>query len=348
MPFSSSFKPFSLLVTGAPGWLANAVLSRLGDALPALTRVRCLVQPSHSDESIAAWRRAYPSVREIVRGDLREDESLEVACASMSGGVLLHSAAIFHPHIPADWTAINRDGTVRLAEIAKRAGIKRFVFISSIAAQGAGSADTPLSEEQPCQPFSAYGKSKFEAEQALLRLHSPGEFEAVILRPGQFYGTPVPAHQVEFFQRVMSGKITLTGGGRFTRCLSHIDDLADGVVTALHHPRAAGTVFNLCDEKIYTEREIAEAVAEALDEPLEIASLPPAAAEIAFRADRVLLHFERYWQALHLFGESHRHMGAASAKARKVLGFVSKTEVREGMKRAVEWARGHNLIDVEE
>lgn len=348
MQFSSSFKPFSLLVTGAPGWLASAVLSRLGDALPALTRVRCLVQPSHSDESVAQWRRANPSVREVLRGDLREDESLEIACANMSGGVLLHAAAIFHPQSPADWIAINRDGTVRLAEIAKRAGFKRFVYISSILAQGAGSAETPLSEEQPCEPFSAYGRCKFEAEQALLRLHSPGEFEAVILRPGQFYGTPVPPHQVEFFQRVATGHISLVGGGRFTRCLSHIDDLADGVVTALHHARAAGTVFNLCDEKIYTEREIAEAVAEALNVPLRIASLPPVAAKVAYRADRALLHFERYWKALHLFGESHRHMGATSAKARKVLGYECKTEVREGMQRAVEWARGHNLIDVED
>src|SRR4051812_6879858 len=111
MPFTGAFKPFSLLITGAPGWLANTVLTQLGDALPALTRVRCFVQRGISDAALNAWRRLLPSVTEVVPGDLLDAQSLRAACENMRGGVVLHAAAIFHPQKNSEYAAINRDAT---------------------------------------------------------------------------------------------------------------------------------------------------------------------------------------------------------------------------------------------
>jgi nucleoside-diphosphate-sugar epimerase len=345
MPFYKNFKPFSLLLTGAPGWLCNTILARLGDTLPALTRVRCLVQEGIPDERIAEWRLNHPSVTEVVHGDLRDAESLHAACGNMRGGMLIHAAAVFHPRTPDEWPAVNCEGTLELARIAKHAGLKRFIFISTIAAQGASPAHAQFTEDLPCHPYSAHGKSKRDAEQALLHLHAPGAFEVVIIRPGLFYGAPVPAQQVELFKQVLRGGAPLVGGGRISRSLSYIDDLADGVILTLLHPRAAGEIFNMCDAQNYTDREILDAIAESLGVKPRYKRISTMRARAAYCVDRVLLRFGRYRKRIHMLGEAHRHSGASCQKALEMLGFAPKVKLREGIQRAVKWCREHNLLE---
>lgn len=341
----STFKPFSLLVTGAPGRLADAVLSRLGEALPALTRVRCLVDSSHAEEAAAAWRCGQASVTEVIRGTMLEEEALENFCANAAGGVLLHTAEIVHPAQPEEWNAINRDAAVKLAEIARKAGLRRFVFISSLAAQGASPAGGALTEDMACHPFSEYGRSKHEAEEAILRLHTPGEFEAVIIRTGEIYGPPISAEHLELFHQVALGRVRLARGGEVMRSLSYIDDLADGVVSALHHPKAAGTVLNLCDAQSYTEREIVEAIAAAMGTTVHVLAKSSMLVPLAGLMDRLYLRFGRYARNMQELAHSHYSSAATCAKAQHILGHKPHVALHEGMRREVEWARGHGLLD---
>jgi UDP-glucose 4-epimerase len=341
----SDFRPFSLLLTGTPGWLCNTVLGLLGETLPALTRVRCLMQPGISDEKLAAWRRAHPCVTEVSFGDLLDRDSLAAACTDLRGGVVLHAAALRHPVKPADWVAVNRDGTLALAQFARDAGVRRFVYISSIAAQGESAINVALTEDMPCYPFSAYGRSKFEAEQGLLKLHEPGAFEVVIIRPSQFYGLPVPPHYVQIFKDVRRGQGRVVAGGKITCSLSHVDDLARGTITALTHPRAAGEVFNLCDAHSYTQLEIFQTIAACVGAKPRFASVSALRCRGAYALDRLMQRYERYRKDLHFMGEAHRHSGASCRKAQQLLGFAPQWRMTEGIKQMVDWAVDQNLMN---
>ena len=264
----------------------------------------------------------------------------------MRGGVLLHAAAVFHPQKLSEFRAINCDATLTLAAIARDAGVRRFVFLSSTAAQGASkSAAQPLTEEMPCRPYSAYGKSKHEAELGLLKLAVPGSFDVVIVRPGPFYGTPVPPHHIELFKRLKSGRVRLVGGGKYMRSWSAVTDVAAGTIRCLHHPRAAGEIFNLCDTQICTQRDIYEAAAEALQIRPRFRRVPGFTATFAQLSGKLAAKFDRYSPARHLLADQNRHTGASSLKAKSLLGFEPITNVREGLRNAVAWCRDQGIFD---
>ena len=334
-----------LLITGAPGWLCDAVLAQL-----ALTKtpVRCLVQSSLNSSTLGAWRQKHPEINEIVSGDLQDTASLTAACAGneMKGGSVLHAAGIIHPRRTSDWYAVNRDGSLKLARAARAAGVKRFVYVSSNAAQGA--SDSPerlLTEEMPCNPLSHYGRSKFQAEQGLMKLHDPSCFEVVIARPCMFYGAPVPARHIEIFKRIIQGRLPLVGGGGYARSLSYLDDLVDGIMLCLAHPRAAGEIFNLCDARAYSTREVCEAMATALGVQPKFIPLPAIGATVAYGVDALLATMGFYWMNMHLMGEANWNVGCSSRKATALLGFSAKVDVNEGYKRAVAWCRKKQMLE---
>jgi nucleoside-diphosphate-sugar epimerase len=329
----------SLLVTGAPGWLADALLTQIGREHPN-AKLRCFVQNSLPQDRFKTWRQQHPEVREASAGDMLDHGSFEAACAGLAGGAVLHSAGVIHPRRTSDWYAVNRDGTLALARAAKAAGVKRFVFISSNAAQGAQpSRGVLLTEEMPCRPVSHYGRSKHEAEQGLLALHDAKSFEVVIVRPCMFYGPPVPERHIDIFKRIRDGRLPLVGGGDYTRSLSYIDDLVAGIVLCLTHPAASGQIFNLCDTKVHTTRDVCEAMAAALGVKPRYIRLPGFSASIAYTVDRALAAFGVYSMNFHLLGEANWNVGNSNEKARRVLGFAPKVDLQEGYRRAVEWAR---------
>ena len=331
----------TLLVTGAPGWLGDALLAQL----PRTFHVRCLFQSRLTPERLMAWRLKHPEVTETVSGDLSDAESLRVACANMQGGSVLHAAGIIHPRRTCEWYQVNRDGTLRLAQAARAAGVKRFVYVSSNAAQGASESPSALlTEAMPCRPRSHYGRSKFQAEQGLLKLHEPGRFEVVVARPCMFYGPPVPERHVEIFKRIATGWLPLVGGGQYARSLSYIDDLCAGLILCLTHPKAPGEIFNLCDARAYTTREVCDAMAAALGVTPRYRPLPGIASTAAYGIDRALGAAGIYWMSMHLLSEANWNVGCSSRKAAEVLGFVPKVDVFEGYRRAVAWCREQKLL----
>lgn len=333
-----------LLVTGAPGWLCDVVLARIAASSPRVN-IRCLFQSDLDAARLAAWRKEHPEVSHDVRGDLADANSLRAACENLRGGTVLHAAAIIHPGRTSDWYTINRDGTLSLARAAKEQGVWRFVYVSSNAAQGAADSPTKLlTEDMPCNPLSHYGRSKFDAEQGLLKLHEAGKFDVVIVRPCMFYGPPVPQRHIDVFKRIQSGRLPLVGGGHYARSLSYIDDLADGIILALHHANAPGEIFNLCDAQPYTTRQVCEAMAAALGVAPKFLSLPGFSASVAYGIDSALAACGIYSMNFHLLGEANWNVGCSSRKATDRLGFAPKVDVVEGYRRAVAWARERKLL----
>jgi nucleoside-diphosphate-sugar epimerase len=330
-----------LLVTGAPGWLADRLLASLAASpIPGLTRIRCLV---HTDLAFdgAPYAQRTGADAEIVRGDLRDRASLRAAMRGVD--TVLHAAGILHVRNTQEFYDVNTEGTRRLAEAAAEAGAGRFVFVSTNAAAGrSDSAGRLLTEDDPARPLSHYGRSKWLAEAALHAL--PGPMERVSLRPSMFHGPPVPRRHVELFRRVVHGRMPLVGGGKYARSVTHIDHLVQGVRLALFHPAAAGRTYYIADPKVYTTREVVEAMARALGVRPRWIHLPGFSASVAHEMDTQVARLGAYWQTLHLVGEANWHVGVSVDRARRELGYDPRFDIDHGMREAVEWCRREGLL----
>jgi nucleoside-diphosphate-sugar epimerase len=331
-----------IAVTGFPGWLTSGLLDDLV-AHPEVSPDE-IVFFVHPPIFYAACELAarYPWKREIVPFDLTGKQSLRNLLEGVDA--VVHTAGVIHVKHTRDWYDINTDGTIHLGSEAKCAGVRRFVFISSIAAAGKSWPNRDLVESDAPRPMHHYGKSKLLAEKALSAMQKPGVFDVVALRPPMFYGPPVPSRHVEIYKRILHGRMPLIGGGKYNRSLVHIDNLAQAVRLAMMSPRAAGQTYFITDRPVYTTFSVVEAMAEALGTKARYVHVPALFAETAYQADRAIGALGIYVAPIHLVGESHWHQSASCDKAIQELGYRPTVELREGMRGAVEWCRRKNLL----
>ena len=339
---TSASRPLgTLLVTGAPGWLADRLLWSLAKA-PAGTfdRIRCLARRSFEFDS-KEWTRSVGVEVELLRGDLMDSESLRAAVRGVNS--MVHAAGIIHVDRIRDYYDVNTEGTRRLTEAAASAGVERMVFLSTNAAGGKSpSAEHALREDEPSKPLSHYARSKWLAELAMFAV--PTSMGRVSLRPCMFYGPPVPPRHVEVFKRILRGRMPLVGDGRFARSLTHIDHLVQGVRLALSHPSAPGNTYYIADAHPYTTRAVVEAMARALGVESRWLRLPSAASSLAYVMDTWISRLDRYWQTVHLVGEANWNVGVSIDRARRDLGYDPPYTIDDGMRSAVEWCRERGLI----
>jgi nucleoside-diphosphate-sugar epimerase len=165
---------------------------------------------------------------------------------------------------------VNHRATVRLAELAREAGVSRFVFASSCSLYGSAGSGS-VDEESPMRPLTAYGRAKVLAERDLSAMASE-EFSPVFLRNATVYG---PSPRIRFDVVVnnltawaaATGRVRLTSDGLAWRPLVHVEDVCSAVVAALEAPREAihDTALNVGrDAENYLVREVADLVAAAI------------------------------------------------------------------------------------
>lgn len=337
-------------MTGVPGWLAQAFLDDVtANGLDEISDVRAIVHPSALPGASALGQRN-PIVTTVHAHDLgNTGESPANLNGALKGvDAVVHGAAVIHVNRTRDWYRINTEGTIRLAHAAREANVRRFVFVSSNAAGGrCESATQVLTEADRPKPLSHYGKSKWLAEQELMRMHKPGQFEVAILRPSMFYGPPVPDRHVDVYQRILSGRMPMVGNGEYRRSITYIDHLVQATRLAITHPAASGETFYVVDEPVYTTRSITEGMATALGVPLKTLPLPAIAGPVAHLTDDLLAACGLYWQNMHLLGESHWHVALSCQKLKQRLGYNPTVSLAEGMKRAVDWCRAQGKLPAE-
>lgn len=145
---------------------------------------------------------------------------------------IVHSAGLAHADsaIPEErYRAVNTQATLALAQVAQAAGIRRFVFLSSIRAQSGPVSDRTLSESEPSAPTDAYGRSKLAAEQGLAGL----DLDWVALRPVLVYGPGVKANMAALLKLARLPVPLPLGGLSAKRSLLAIENLAEAVAFAL-------------------------------------------------------------------------------------------------------------------
>lgn len=249
----------TILVAGGAGYLGAVLCETLLDAGYRVTILDALF---FGPRPLARLRRR-PGVR-LVCADIRD------APPRLLEGVdvVVHLAAVsndpacdLNPQFSRD---INVEGTIRLAKLSKMAGVGRFVFSSSCSVYGRGS-DT-LDEGSPVSPISLYGRTKAEAEDAVLRL-SDRSFAVTVLRNATMYGV-APRMRFDLVVNHMTlcahtaGKVSVCGGQQW-RPLVHVRDAARATVSTIEAPRQdiAGEVFNLgSNDQNFEVRDLARTV----------------------------------------------------------------------------------------
>lgn len=248
----------SVLVTGATGFVGRYLCLRL---LAQGCSVRGTILASENPASLVEG--VEPSVIEPLGGDT----SWSQAVAGID--TVIHLAARVHimddsaVNPLAEFRKVNSEGTKRLACEAVKAGVGRFVFISSIKVNGEDSL-IPYSEESPVQPSDPYGISKWEAEQSLREIEVASGLEVVVVRPTLVYGPGVKANFLSMMQIISRGVPLPLASIANRRSLVYIGNLVDALATCAEHPAAAGQTYLVSDGEDLSTPELLRETARAL------------------------------------------------------------------------------------
>ena len=181
--------------------------------------------------------------------------------------------AVFDPL--ADFRKVNVEGTINLAVQAASAGVKRFVFISTIGVNGAETFDSPFDIQDVPAPHSHYAISKYEAEVGLQALALESDMEVVVIRPPLCYGPNAPGN-FGALMRWMQRKLPLPFGAvtHNRRSLVGLDNLVDLILTCIDHPRAANQTFLVSDGEDLSTADLLHRMGRAMKQPASMFPVP--------------------------------------------------------------------------
>jgi nucleoside-diphosphate-sugar epimerase len=295
----------------------------------------------------AAWPDD-PRIRRVP-GDVRSAAGLADLFVDLPPVVdVVHAAGVIHPAAIDDLVEVNVRGTDNVARLARRAGVRRLVHVSSNSPFGVNPHPGDVfRNEEPYRPHLGYGRSKMLAELRLLDEVAAG-LDAVIVRPPWFYGPHQPRRQTTFFTLVRAGRFPLVGDGRQRRSMVYLGNLVQGVVRAELAAVPPGRGWWIADADPYPLRTIVDTVKGALvDAGYDVARrqvrVPVAASRMAERADRSLQRIGRYHTQLHVLGELRHTIACDVSTARAELGYDPDVELAEGMAASVRWCRDQGI-----
>lgn len=257
-----------ILVTGATGFVGRRLIERLR-------------QKNH--ESIAVVRSDSTFVSSTAKtiniGDLLATTNWDIALNDVDS--IIHLAARVHVMDDSvadpltEFRKVNVDATLNLARQAADAGVKRFIFISSIKVNG-----EITQRGQPFQPndnyisTDPYGLSKYEAEQGLLAIAEETGMEVVIIRPPLIYGPNVKANFASMIKWTNKGIPLPLGAVKNQRSLIALDNLVSFIIHCLEHPKAANEIFLISDGEDVSTTELLQKVARALGKKPNLIRVP--------------------------------------------------------------------------
>lgn len=241
--------------------------------------------------------------------------------------LVVHLAARAHVNVGdsnrelSEYRKANVDGTVNLARQAASAGVKRFIFISSIGVNGDVNT-RPFKEDDLPDPSNFYAQSKWEAEKGLWRVQEDSGMAVVIIRPPLIYGRDAPGNFGTLTRCVEKGFPLPLGSVHNKRSLVALDNLVDMIITCIDHPAAANQVFLAGDGEDISTTELLRAVAVAMGKPSRLVPVP---AGLLMSGASIL---GKKAMAQRLLGS----LQVDISKAQKLLGWTPPLSVEEGLK----------------
>lgn len=209
--------------------------------------------------------------------DLTNHASTHGICRNID--TVIHLAAIPREDLSKTWNdyvSVNIDASVNLLNEAARAGVKRFIFISTVEAAGFGNGTRPRIESDTPAPVNFYGKSKLAAEEQLKA--NATNVELVILRLPMIYGPGTDLIDAKLFGMVKRRIYPLIGNGNTLMEFCFVKNAVDAILLSSEHPAAANELFYVSDIRSYSIREVITAVAKGVGVSIHFICIPPALA----------------------------------------------------------------------
>ena len=316
----------TVLVTGATGFVGRYLCSRL---LEEEFRVRGTLLESEDPSSLVS------GVKPVTVKPLGRDTEWRPALAGVD--TVIHLAARVHimndPSSDplAEFRNVNVEGTAHLAWEAAKAGIKRFVFISSIKVNGEESS-MPYTANSPSLPSDFYGISKWEAEQALRKIEAETMLEVVVVRPTLVYGPGVKANFFNMMKIISKGIPLPLASVVNKRSLIYVVNLVDALASCAKHPAAAGQTYLVSDGEDVSTPEIIRRIADALGVPARLFPFSPSLIRLAGRLTGRIAPVNRLTGSL----------AVDSSKIRKELEWSPPFTMSQGLILTAEWFWNQN------
>ena len=313
----------AVLVTGANGFVGKAVCHALSERDLQVNAAVRKADPAGSDQQAHC-------VRTFAVGNIDDNTDWTAALADCSS--VIHLAARAHVLCDTDadplaaFRQTNVAGSLQLARSAIRAGVRRFVFVSSVGVHGNHNTRA-FTEGDTARPAEDYAVSKLEAEVALQREVAGSAMELVIVRPPLVYGPGCPGNFLRLL-KLLSSRVPLPFGAfEAKRSFVGVWNLADFLVTCTLHECAAGEVFLVSDMEDVALPELLRGLAHGMERSAPIFSFPPAVLGIAAKTLGKGALFDKLCGGLTV----------DATHARRTLDWRPPVPLAEGLQRTGRW-----------
>ena len=325
-----------VLLTGASGFVGHHTAVALAAAGHDL---RLLARPGSDLSPLAGL----PHDR--VDAPLDSAGPADLAAATAGVEAVVHVAGLTVARRPQDFHRVNARGTARLAQAAAEAGAQRFLYLSSLAAQGPSREGVPAQPSAPCRPISDYGRSKAAGEEAALA--QAGPMSVQILRPPVVYG-PRDLGLLPFFQMAKRRYIARIGDGRNRVSVVYGPDLAGAVAALLAQPASGPTSFHISDAAgPYDWRSLIDTLASVFGHRLLTVPIPAPAFAAMARASVALARVRNARPLLDASRVQEMRQPAwlsDNAVLSAVTGWTPTTPLDQGLADTLSWYRDHGWI----
>ncbi len=315
----------TMLVTGGAGFIGSHLCERLlkeGTHVICFDNFDAFYDPNIKIKNVEDISRLFEGQFKLITGDIRNREHLQEIFKKNQVDLVIHLAARagVRPSIvdPLLYQDVNIRGTIVLLEVCREFGIKDFIFASSSSVYGENQR-VPFSEKDlDIQPISPYGATKRAGELLCYSYHHLHDMAIACLRIFTAYGPRQrPEMAIHKFAKLIDQgeNIPVYGDGSTRRDYTYIDDLIDGILGVIRYHKGY-EIYNLGESQTTSLRELIGFVEEALAKKAKIDRLDHQPGDVS----------QTY---------------ADITKARQLLGYQPKIDIKEGIKRFVEWYKGN-------
>jgi nucleoside-diphosphate-sugar epimerase len=321
-----------VLVSGANGFVGSHVAERLA---AKGVELRLMLRRTSDVRYLEGLE------YERVNVDLRDPESLTEACRGVDA--VVHLAVQTLAPSESLFQQVNALGTANLVHAARSAGVKRFVYISSLAAQGPNPDRETLMPDPPA-PVSAYGRSKLAGENAVLA--ACPNIDVAIVRLSAVYGQRDKA-LLPLYRMGKLGFVPVYGDGENLLSWLHVYDAADAIVATVLGKTPSGAVYTVSDGGFYTWKQLVASFGLAWGRTPRIIYGPPFLFRLAGAAGGLAQILTR--KGLSMQNDQVRHMQARyficdNTAITRDLGWQPKIDLDAGFAQTIAWCRQQGLL----
>lgn len=324
-----------VFLTGATGFVGSHVVDRL---LEAGHEPVCLVRATSNVE------RLKKAGVETFVGQLDDVGAMREVVQGVDA--LIHAAGVVKVRKFGDFQRLNADASGALAALAREVNpqLRRFVYVSSLSAQGPSEGPRPRPEGMAPAPVSHYGRSKLGGETQILE--AAGSIPVTIFRPPPVYG-PRDHEMLAAFKMAKYGVAPVYGKGSGYLSVVFVKDLATAIVQSLQVKHPAGAVFTIDDGEVHTWKSLTSDIGKAMDKHPRHIRVPGVAFHAAGHVSEAIGRLARrpmIFNSDKVAEMSQQSWVCGHEKLSELLGWTPQWPLERGARHTARWYRSHSWL----